>query len=96
MPMQTLPSSDDAIMERDAVASYKASAAAADMDDDQPGAVQHDPENEDDVMLFRRRVSRILFDDKFYDYPISLSKDTFVNMGFVNTIKVGFSYIISI
>lgn len=30
------------------------------------------PETEDCVMLKRRRVSRIFFDGKFYDYPISL------------------------
>ena len=52
-----------------------------------------DPEKEDRVMLTRRRVSRILFDDKFYDYPISLKPETFKNMGFANTMKVGFSYL---
>jgi protoporphyrinogen oxidase len=52
-----------------------------------------DPEKEDCVMLMRRRISRILFDSKFYDYPISLKKETFANMGFGNTMKVGFSYL---
>ena len=52
-----------------------------------------DPEKEDRVMLTRRRVSRIYFDDKFYDYPISLKMETFKNMGFIKTIQVGFSYI---
>ena len=36
-----------------------------------------DPEKEDRVMLMRHRVSRILFDKKFYDYPISLKPETF-------------------
>ena len=36
-----------------------------------------DPEKEDCVMLTRHRVSRILFDTKFYDYPISLKPETF-------------------
>ena len=31
-----------------------------------------DPEKVDEVMLHRQRVSRIYFDGKFYDYPISL------------------------
>ena len=31
--------------------------------------------------------------DKFYDYPISMKKETFTNMGFVNTMKCGFSYL---
>jgi len=52
-----------------------------------------DPEKEDRVMLTRRRVSRIYFDDKFYDYPISLKMETFKNMGFVKTIQVGISYV---
>lgn len=52
-----------------------------------------DPEKEDRVMLTRRRVSRIYFDDKFYDYPISLKLETFKNMGFIKTIQVGVSYV---
>ena len=55
-----------------------------------------DPEKEDRVMLTRHRVSRILFDDKFYDYPISLKPETFKNFGFLTTIKVGFSYLGSV
>ena len=52
-----------------------------------------DPEKEDRVMLTRHRVSRILFDDKFYDYPISLKPETIKNFGFFTTMKVGFSYL---
>ena len=55
-----------------------------------------DPENEDVVMLKRHRVSRILFDSKFYDYPVSLKMETLLNMGFFTTVKVGFSYLRSI
>ncbi|MCR5503319.1 MAG: NAD(P)/FAD-dependent oxidoreductase [Lachnospiraceae bacterium] len=55
-----------------------------------------DPEKEDRVMLTRHRVSRILFDDKFYDYPISLKPETFKNFGFLTTMKVGFSYLASV
>ena len=54
-----------------------------------------DPEKEDRVMLTRRRVSRIYFNDKFYDYPISLKLETFKNMGIITTIQVGFSYMAS-
>ncbi len=53
------------------------------------------PENEDEVMLSRNRISRIYFEGKFYDYPISLKKETFLNMGFVNTVQVGISYLTS-
>ncbi len=54
-----------------------------------------DPEQTDRVMLTRHRVSRILFDSKFYDYPISLKPETFKNFGFATTMKVGFSYLAS-
>lgn len=52
-----------------------------------------DPEKEDKVMLIRNRVSRIYFNDKFFDYPISLKPQTFKNMGWTATIEAGFSYI---
>ncbi|MBQ4482799.1 MAG: NAD(P)/FAD-dependent oxidoreductase [Lachnospiraceae bacterium] len=52
-----------------------------------------DPESTDRVMLKRHRISRILFDNRFFDYPISLSGATLKNLGFINTLKVGFSYI---
>ena len=52
-----------------------------------------DPEKIDKVFLRRHRVSRILFEKKFYDYPISLKLSTLKNIGFIRTICVGFSYI---
>ncbi|MBR5376049.1 MAG: NAD(P)-binding protein, partial [Lachnospiraceae bacterium] len=55
-----------------------------------------DPEKTDRVMLKRHRVSRILFDSKFYDYPISLKPETIKNFGFLTTMKVGFSYLASV
>lgn len=55
-----------------------------------------DPEKEDRVMLNRNRVSRIYFNRKFFDYPISFKFETFKNMGFVTTIIVGFSYLKSL
>ncbi len=55
-----------------------------------------DPEKEDRVMLNRNRVSRILFNSKFFDYPISLKPETFINMGIITTFQVGFSYIFSL
>ncbi len=54
------------------------------------------PESEDVVMLKRHRVSRILFDSKFYDYPVSLKMETLKNMGFFKTMLVGFSYLHSV
>ena len=77
LPMQGSKSKDDIMLDRESFVAKKGP----------------DPEKEDRVMLTRHRVSRIFFDDKFYDYPISLKPETFKNMGFLNTMKVGFSYI---
>jgi len=52
-----------------------------------------DPESEDNVMLIRNRVSRIYYLRKFFDYPISMKIETFLNMGFKRTLKAGFSFI---
>lgn len=52
-----------------------------------------DPEKEDKVLLIRNRVSRIYYLRKFFDYPISLKPETFINMGFTRTLKAGFGYI---
>ncbi len=51
------------------------------------------PEREDRVMLVRERVSRILYLRKFFDYPISMKPETFLNMGFARTMKAGFGYV---
>ena len=54
-----------------------------------------DPEKEDEVMLLRQRVSRIYYKKNFFDYPISMKWQTIRNMGFVSTVKAGFSYLAS-
>ena len=77
LPVQGAPSKDDLLLQRTPPLA----------------AGGPDPEKTDEVMLMRRRVSRIFFDGKFYDYPISLKPETFKNMGFVKTMKCGFSYL---
>ncbi len=77
MPRQGAPASDDIALNRNVT-----------LEEGGPN-----PEAEDRVMLRRNRVSRIFFDRKFYDYPISLKVQTFKNMGFANTMVVGFSYL---
>ncbi len=52
-----------------------------------------DPEKCDDVMLMRKRISRIYYKKKFFDYPVSMSMNTIRNMGFATTVAAGFSYI---
>ena len=77
MPVQGKPSFDDNILGRE----KKLSAGGP------------DPETEDRVMLLRRRISRIYYLRKFFDYPISMKPQTFINMGAVKTVKAGFSYL---
>lgn len=77
LPVQGAPSKDDILLEREVNISEHGP----------------DPEKSDSVMLLRHRVSRILFDDKFYDYPVSLKLETIKNMGFFTTFKAGFSYL---
>jgi len=55
-----------------------------------------DPSKTDTVMLVRSRKSRIYFLRRFFDYPISLSKNTLANLGIVRTIKIGCSYMRSV
>lgn len=77
MPAQGAPSKDDILLSR-----------AVKVKENGP-----DPEVEDRVMLTRRRVSRIYFKQKFFDYPVTLKAETLKNMGLGTTIVVGFSYL---
>lgn len=49
--------------------------------------------DDQNVMLVRKRKSRIFFNNQFFDYPISLSFQTIKKLGFFNTIFIGLSYI---
>lgn len=44
------------------------------------------PERHENVMLVRRRISRIFFLRKFFYYPIALKLNTFANMGLRHTL----------
>lgn len=77
MPLQGAPSIDDRRLNRPSILT-------------QGGP---DPEITDRVMLYRKRVSRILYLGKFFDYPISLKPATFINMGFNRTFKAGVGYV---
>jgi protoporphyrinogen oxidase len=80
MPLQGKPAFDDILLN----------------EQEKPFAVAGpDPEKKDRVMLFRRRVSRIFFLRKFFDYPISLKWETFANMGVWRTMKAGVDYVIT-
>ena len=77
MPVQGAPAYDDKVLFRD-----------CEVEEGGP-----DPEKEDRVMLRRSRISRIFFNDRFFDYPISLKPETFTNMGLGTTVRAGFSYL---
>ncbi|BAQ30373.1 NAD(P)/FAD-dependent oxidoreductase [Bifidobacterium scardovii] len=77
LPLQGAPSYDDKKLGRH--------------HDLEPGGP--DPEQTDEVMLKRHRVSRIFYGGRFFDYPISLKPATFKAMGFVMTMQAGFSYL---
>lgn len=83
MPKQTAPSKDELIL-------------GIKKDYPVENTVSADPEKSDNVMLKRRRVSRIFFLRKFFDYPISFKPQTFINMGLWRTIKAGFGYIAAV
>jgi len=58
-----------------------------------PSASGTDPASADSVMLLRARKSRIYYLRRFFDYPISLSKDTLFKLGLWRTFKIGVSYV---
>lgn len=59
---------------------------------DVEGGEGPDPEETDRVMLLRQRKSRIYYLRQFFDYPISLSPDTLMKLGFLRTLRIGMSY----
>jgi protoporphyrinogen oxidase len=52
-----------------------------------------DPENTDEVMLLRKRKSRIYYLRQFFEYPIQLTRITLAQLGLVRTLRIGFSYL---
>lgn len=80
MPLQGAPSCDDKELARE-----------VSLAENGP-----DPESTDRTMLVRSRLSRILFLRKFFNYPVSLSVDTLMNLGPVRVMKMGFSYLVSL
>ncbi len=55
-----------------------------------------DPERLDEVMLLRKRKSRIYFLRQFFDYPITLSGDTVSKLGPLKMARIGMSYLRSL
>ena len=84
LPLQKLPEGMQTI-------TYQRRSTTVGGDDEGP-----DPEREDLVMLLRSRKSRIYFNRKFFDYPITLSLDTLRKLGAWRSMKIGFSYMRSV
>lgn len=78
LSLQGAPARDDALLGRDVPLS------------EEPDAP--DPEKTDRVMLVRRRISRIFFLRRFFDYPVSLNLNTLRNLGLVRIAKIAWSY----
>ena len=79
MPTQGMPALDDRLLKRHV--------------NTVPGGP--DPAKEDCVMLNRRRVSHIYFQNHFYDYPLRLNLRNLCNMGPITTLQIGLSYLTS-
>lgn len=80
MPLQGKPSFDDILTGREFELNPKGP----------------NPETDDIVMLRRRRVSRIFYRHKFFDYPVKMNFNTIMNMGLFTTAIAGFSYLWSV
>ncbi|RPJ04713.1 MAG: hypothetical protein EHM37_22900, partial [Deltaproteobacteria bacterium] len=78
LPLQGRPARDDLLLGRKVPLSDRAHAP--------------DPEREDRVMLVRSRLSRILFLQKLFNYPITLDFDTLKKLGLKRIAKMGLAY----
>ena len=79
LPLQAKPSSDDILLNLEKEYAKQGL----------------DPEKEDRVMLIRRRISRIFYRKKFFNYPVTLSADAISKMGFFTTLKCGFGFLLA-
>ena len=77
MPLQGAPALDDRILGREKPLS--------------PGGP--DPERDEAVMLIRDRVSRIYYQNAFFDYPVTLNGNTLRGMGLWTAVRAGCSYL---
>ena len=78
LPLQTAPSKDDILL--------------SDENNNAHNTAMYDPEKNDNVMLQRRRISRIYYNKKFFDYPVSLSLNTVLGLGIWRMILIVLSY----
>jgi protoporphyrinogen oxidase len=46
----------------------------------------------EEVLLVRRRLSRIFYRRRFFDYPLTLNASTLKNLGLIEALRIGLSY----
>lgn len=80
MPIQGASSKDDILLK---------------LQDKKLNPIGPDPEKEDQVILLRHRVSRIFFLHRFFDYPIMISLQMLIDLGFSNILRAGWGYLLS-
>ncbi|MBQ8250311.1 MAG: NAD(P)/FAD-dependent oxidoreductase [Alphaproteobacteria bacterium] len=79
LPIQTKPAMDDILLNRKNVFLKKKKII--------------DPEKQDNCFLYRKRLSRIYYNQKFFDYPITLSLNTILGLGIFRMGKIFLSYL---
>lgn len=93
LPLQGSPSKDDIILGRNIQLSDGVVTTRKIKSKDPQKIYLPDPEKTDEVMLVRRRLSRIFFLRKFFNYPLSLNFNTISNLGLLRIIRIGLSYL---
>ncbi|PWE16747.1 hypothetical protein DDZ18_11125 [Marinicauda salina] len=83
LPLQGMTGGDKALE-----ITYQRKTSLIEIDENGPN-----PDETDDVMLVRPRKSRILYRGKLFEYPLSLSPETLMKLGLVDTAKIGTSYL---
>jgi protoporphyrinogen oxidase len=84
LPLAASPAQDAG--DQDLVLAYQGKQRTLDA---RPAASESDPR----VMLVRKRLSRIYFDGKFFDYPLKANVETVLKLGLWRCIRFGFSYV---
>lgn len=79
LPLQGKLAKDDALLNREIPLSTKPDAP--------------DPNTDQKALLYKNRLTRILYLRKFFNYPIALNFNTIANLGLFRMIKIGFSYL---
>ncbi len=91
IPVQGAPARDG--QDRELQVKYPATATIVEAGQDSKEIASPHPEEEDRVMLQRRRISRIFFRRSFFDYPLSLKPNLALQLGPLNSVQIGMSYL---